>query len=448
MRVSVLRSLVLMISTALCACITQTEERDAQAAEKLRVWIAGNAVSLTSTDPLAPRTDLAAFGNMVGDAHVVGLGEGTHGTREFNTQRHRYIRHLVETKGFTHVAIEGTSADAELINHFVLTGQGDPAKLLAALRFWTINTQEVLDLIKWIRQWNTTVPTAAHVQFYGFDFQQPGPALDSVEAYIRRVDPSNTSFVRSRYLCLDAYKSYGAKSGASLSTYSVSASSVRLACAQGTKEVNELLARSKDVYVATSSADQYERALHATRLVQQWEAFGSGFTDLSKATYQRDSSMFENVQWIRARGGPNSKIVLWAHNAHVSRSGQMLGGLLSRTLGTDYIAMGFAFGEGTFNAVSDGGLRTIRPATVPSDWIEARFAAAKPSDFLLDLRLVARGGSDAAPLLKAFKMRSVGSTFSSSTPSGSYGAFFLTKEFDLITYLHTTTASQVLPFVY
>jgi erythromycin esterase len=52
--------------------------------------------------------------------------------------------------GFNTFAIEATWPEANLINDYVHTGVGDPARLLAGLYFWTWNTQEVLDMINWM----------------------------------------------------------------------------------------------------------------------------------------------------------------------------------------------------------------------------------------------------------------------------------------------------------
>ncbi|MFD7689892.1 hypothetical protein [Streptomyces sp. NPDC059781] len=38
------------------------------------------------------------LGRMVGDAGVVGLGEATHGSRDFFRMKHRVLRHLVESR--------------------------------------------------------------------------------------------------------------------------------------------------------------------------------------------------------------------------------------------------------------------------------------------------------------------------------------------------------------
>lgn len=425
-------------------------EGTAQISSSTVSWIGQNAVSLASTSPTAPLTDLAPFGTMVGTAHVVALGEGTHGTREFQTQKHRFMRYLVENKGFTQFAIEGSAQDAELINQYVLTGAGDPAKLLAGLRFWTWNTQELLDIIKWMRQWNSSVAAAQRVQFHGFDFQQAAGQLDSVEKYIARVDTANIAFVRARYLCFDPYKTYGTQIGASIESYAARLATSRAACALGAKEVHTLIANSAATYKTRGTVDDYEIALHNARLVLQWEAFATRFnsTNLSAATLSRDSSMAENVQWLRTRAGTDAKFMLWAHNDHVIRSGGSMGRHLARAYGADYTALAFAFGEGVLNAVYSGSVQAVRPDPVPSYWVEAFLRAAKPSDFLLDLHAIAAGGSAAAALAGPMTMRTIGSTYLSTLPSGGFRTYYLPLDFDMLVYINSTHETTLLPFIF
>ena len=44
--------------------------------------------------------------------------------------------------------------EAFRLNDFVLRGEGDPKELLKGMYFWTWNTQEVLDMILWMRAFN------------------------------------------------------------------------------------------------------------------------------------------------------------------------------------------------------------------------------------------------------------------------------------------------------
>ena len=43
---------------------------------------------------------------MIGDAHIVSLGEATHGTAEFFRMKHRLVEFLASEMGFTVFAIE------------------------------------------------------------------------------------------------------------------------------------------------------------------------------------------------------------------------------------------------------------------------------------------------------------------------------------------------------
>ena len=87
--------------------------------------------------PAMASTTSVPLVDMVGDAHLVALGEATHGTREFFQLKHRILELLVRERGFNVFAIEATMPEAFAVNDYVLTGRGDPAKALAGLYFWT-----------------------------------------------------------------------------------------------------------------------------------------------------------------------------------------------------------------------------------------------------------------------------------------------------------------------
>ena len=106
------------------------------------------AMPLRATEAGNGFADLEPLGALVGDAHLVALGEATHGARDFFQLKHRLLEFLVERKGFTVFAIEATMPEAFDVNEYVLSGKGDARKALAGLYFWTWNTEEVLDMIE------------------------------------------------------------------------------------------------------------------------------------------------------------------------------------------------------------------------------------------------------------------------------------------------------------
>ena len=107
-------------------------------------------------------------------ARLVALGEATHGTREFFQLKHRMLEFLVSELGFTVFGIEATMPEAFDVNEFVLTGKGDPARALAGMYFWTWDTEEVLEMIRWMRNYNSDPRHEKKVKFYGFDAQFQG----------------------------------------------------------------------------------------------------------------------------------------------------------------------------------------------------------------------------------------------------------------------------------
>ena len=72
-----------------------------------------------------PHDDLEPLREIVGHARVVALGENTHGTRDFFEMKARILRFLVEEMGFDAFAIEATWPEANRLNRYVRTGEGD-----------------------------------------------------------------------------------------------------------------------------------------------------------------------------------------------------------------------------------------------------------------------------------------------------------------------------------
>ena len=119
---------------------------------------------------------------------MVGLGEATHGAREFFRMKHRLLEFLVEEMGFTIFAIEGLMPESFDIDRFVVQGEGDAAKALAALHYYTWNTEEMLELIQWMRKYNSEASRTRRLRFYGCDMTVPARAAKEVLRYLRRAD--------------------------------------------------------------------------------------------------------------------------------------------------------------------------------------------------------------------------------------------------------------------
>jgi erythromycin esterase len=414
-------------------------------------WLGQNAVPLASVDPGVNDADLAPLGAMIGGAHVFGMGEQTHGTDEFQLMKHRVFEYLVQNKGFTHFAIEATWPEANDVNTYVLTGAGDPQRLLSNLYFWTWNTQAVLDLIQWMRTWNQTAAPDKQVRFLGFDMQYPGAAMDTVASFVGRVDPLDSAFVQSRMACMVPYRNHGATPGQSVTVYASYDLAYQNACRDGLQQVFDLLNADSAKLSAASSGALFANALHSVRVVQQFEDFyRTGSPGL------RDRYMAENVVWITQQAGPSAKVMLWAHNEHISAAAPQMGSYLRGAFNEDYVNLGFLFGTGRFNAVgcphglgspSYAAAGVCETTLVPKSSIEAAFSATNKQILLLDTRLLATGGAPAAAIAGPIPTRSIGSVFAPGNDAAYFINHSFPRDFQLLIYVISSRPTLLLPFV-
>src|SRR5215471_1948211 len=156
------------------------------ATDPVVAWMKRTAHPFDTCAPRDDQADLKFLDKLVGNAHIVALGEGTHGTSEFFQMKHRIVRYLATKKGFTVFAIEANMPEAYRVNDYVLTGHGDPGALLDGMYFWTWNTHEVLDMIEWMRAFNAS--GKGRIQFTGFDMQTPDTAAAIARRVLAKVD--------------------------------------------------------------------------------------------------------------------------------------------------------------------------------------------------------------------------------------------------------------------
>ena len=423
---------------------------------QLTQYITERALPFDTVEPESGLEDLSFLRDLVGDARVVALGEATHGTHEFFGMKHRMIEFLVKEMGFTTFAIESNPTGADRINQYVQTGEGDLEELRQYLCCWPWHTREMLDLIDWMRRHNEDPGGAPRVSFRGFDIECSPTVVEDVVDYVISVDPAGAETVSAHYgvveRLIDPVTRYTRLDYPSLPT------DERNGVRASLQAVVDWLVARREEYELRTSRDAFERALHQAELLLQLEEFAAyGIDeDFHARTATRDLFMARNVAWLLQQEGPGAKIVLWAHNLHVAEYGPLLsepmGYFLRRSFGGHLVVFGFTFFDGTFNAVtpaasSDGvGLYTLSEfqARLPStDSFEYAFRSTEIPRFMLDLRRI-ESGSDPADWL-----------LGRHTCYGWYGAVFhgtvgryavrLSRAFDVIVHIQTTTASELLP---
>ncbi len=152
-------------------------------------WLRANAVRLATLEAGHGFADLAPLKARIDDARVVAVGEAARGVREFSQFNHRMLEFLVQEMGFTILCVEANWTDALAVNEYTLTGKGDPAEVLLGLRSWPWQTEESLEMIRWIRRYNENSTHVRKVKFVGFDMRTAHVAVRNLLRYLGKTDP-------------------------------------------------------------------------------------------------------------------------------------------------------------------------------------------------------------------------------------------------------------------
>ena len=302
---------------------------------------------LVTVDPDDDLHDLNPLARIAGDARIVALGESTHGTREFFLLRHRMIRFLVTELGFTLVGIEAGWPECLAINAYVMDGVGDPAAALAQVGYWIWDTEEFRAVIEWLREHNAPLPRNRRVQVFGFDAAFAPIATKTIYDYLAVVDPVYANSIMPLRDAIGAVQPWELPENGRIVSKAIEALRDRL------------LAEQAD-YAAASSPGEWTIAYRCVETLHQVDGRRRASDDALQFTV-RDTAMASNVSRQLNQAGSAAKAVVLAHNGHVTRdirglfdpSITTMGQDLSGAYNDDFVTIGFAFGQGGFQAIVD-----------------------------------------------------------------------------------------------
>ncbi|HYL11678.1 MAG TPA: erythromycin esterase family protein [Terriglobales bacterium] len=401
-------------------------------------WIRSKAIPLNSTNPESALDDLRPLQRVIGDAQIVAMGEATHGTREFFQLKHRMLEFLVEKMGFTVFAIEGNWPESLAVNDYVLNGNGDPAEALAGMYFWSGDTQEMLDMIRWMRRYNENPAHTRKLKFLGFDMQTARVAVANVERYLQKVDPEEAKVAAKVLAALgDVLRE---------KEYSRRPKMLRYQTAFGIKVLLEEFNERKMSYIKSSSEHEWVLAQHNLEIVRQAEQIQSS-RQLGRLRL-RDARLAQNIKWIVDNEPPGTKIMIWAHNGHVSTDGfpgaASMGVYLRRIYGPRMVVCGFSFDRGSFEAIGRAGPQEFTVGPALPDSLDSALAATGLPLFAVDLREAPSAGTVAEWFDTPHRVRMIGAVYNAALPEMFY-VNFLPHSFDVIFFVNQTTAPRTSP---
>lgn len=247
--------------------------------------------------------------------NIISLGEATHGNKEFQQLKLEVFKKLVEEHRVHSFALEGDFGGCEEVNQYIHGGEGTLKEIVQKIGFQIYKTEEMMQLIEYMREYNDDAEEDKQLNFYGFDMQRIRYSFDALkkECIAEGVD---LSFLDNFIIDGQWNQNYSYEEKKDLL--------MKLKKTLELKEFNGDMIHFVDV------------------LLQNVEVLHRKDTD---GSLLRDQYMAENVSWIlqkeQQRG--NDCIFISGHNEHVAKWGSYdsMGKLLSNqyryyVIGTDF----------------------------------------------------------------------------------------------------------------
>jgi erythromycin esterase len=386
-------------------------------------WIRNNSISLKSVQAGSGFEDLNLLKPVLANKRVIGIGEATHGTKEFFQMKHRMLEFLVKEMGFTVFAIEASYSRCKYINDYVLNGKGDLDTATVIQGFTTWSTEEVREMIKWMRDYNRTDPVHK-IQFVGFDLQVNDATAFAISNYYQRVDPSKKDTIDGllRKILLEEKKG-GIFSGDTTIRELIS-------------PVESLLKNfieNQGAFILKSSEQEFNEIRWCHKILHQY-LISYSYNNFNATVKKegRDFYMAQNIlAWLNyfPKG---TKMMVWAHNWHIAKeyldgvSVPSMGSYLKKELKDEYYAIGFDFYYGKFQSndpdlKNSPGWEEQEVGNAPTGNLSSYFVQAGLGNSFLDLTLTQKNMNIENWLTKKeIGTYSMGSQFSKKWPASNY----------------------------
>ncbi|SHF69862.1 erythromycin esterase [Salegentibacter echinorum] len=301
-------------------------------------WINQNAIEIEDADP---DTKLINFNNNIpekfANAKIFGFGEATHHGKEFFDIKAKFFKYLVKTQEIKAFIMEDSYPAEAGINEWISGGKGDIKTIADNFNIIPWSNQEVVELLEWIRDYNSDKFQKEQIRFYGMDIQHVEGINEEIRDFVKKYKvPVSEELLEIVDDCANKKVDYKNEND------------------WGDKEIPKLEEIEQIILNFQSTSNQknnqeFKYTLRALNyLIKYTEYLQNPKSEV------RDLKMYENVKWIIENEAENGKAFIWAHNEHINNkeispagSGWVsVGGHLKEFYKDDYYSVYFDFGVG------------------------------------------------------------------------------------------------------
>ena len=269
------------------------------------------------------------------DVRVVGIGEATHGNREFQLAKKHVFEKVVSEGNGRAICFEMAAGDAAMLNDAVHDISTDLTDAIGKQSYPLYDTPEIVSLLEWMRDYNRGVPYEDSLMIYGVDMQGAQTAIHYMQGLCGAGDARFTEAERNKILSMDA---------------------------EGKADYEGERGFFEALHKRLSESDDIESrrlSVVAGSVIQNIDS-PDYYEEPQKYTHYRDLCMGENLKAYseieETRG--YSQVVVTAHNGHVMKGGasalpgenaETMGDQINRLFEGSYFCIGTEFYEGYVN---------------------------------------------------------------------------------------------------
>lgn len=214
---------------------------------------------------------------------IIALGEATHGNKELNNLKLSVFQKLVDQQDARVFALEGDIGASRKINDYISAGEGRAEEVVKEIGFAIYRTQEIVDLLEWIRSFNESRELSDQIRFYGYDMQRYDNSKEELFDILERSLPE----------LAEEYKRF--LDGFTNDTmYDLDAGIVKETI-EGIEELNSEIKNQKDLIIEKTSEKEFVLAQQYSEAIKQNSELRIADKDYGTIC---DRFMAENVIWI------------------------------------------------------------------------------------------------------------------------------------------------------
>ncbi len=276
-------------------------------------------------------TDLKFLDTVLGNVQILGIGESTHGTKEFNLLYLKMFKYLVESHGHNTLFLEDEFIPCKKLDSYVKCRQNCDSVSVEVLNNWPWRTQEMNNIIEWIRKYNRR-NEVNKISIIGVDIQKPKIMCSELNSILKASNIDTVAIPKTEKVTNEKKVN---KDNLLFSNEAI---------------IGEY--QEKKRQINDDKANIYAEILE--RLIWNQKVNSN-----PKRRHLRDLAMGRNIlSYINQY--PGTKGMLIAHNAHIFKYDEgkkrelknfvLTGGVLDKTLGEKYFCLIQDFDAGCFNA--------------------------------------------------------------------------------------------------